>query len=178
MVFRRSNRPVPPPAQRALARARRFLQIGRFGKAAALLAELANQVETAGRPKAAAELHARAAYCYIEAGIASAALAESEFALVSFQQAGLAERFARFYGNIARKMQAHGMQDGAGALRARFGAETSLNLPGPQAVTQGKPLILPAACPQCGAPARSDEIEWIDARSAECAYCGAIIAAQ
>lgn len=177
MVFRQSHRPVPPPAQRMLVRARRFIQISRFGKAAALLAELANQVEMAGRPKAAAELHARAAYCYIEAGIGSAALAESEFALVSFQQAGLAERFVRFQGNILRKMQAYGMQAGVDALRARFGAEAAVN-PQSQAVTQGKPLILPAACPQCGAPVRSDEIEWIDARSGECAYCGAIIEAQ
>jgi hypothetical protein len=34
---------------------------------------------------------------------------------------------------------------------------------------------LPAHCPDCGAPARSDAVEWIDATSAECAYCGGII---
>lgn len=34
---------------------------------------------------------------------------------------------------------------------------------------------LPADCPRCGAPVRSDEVEWIDDTSVECAYCGGVI---
>lgn len=34
---------------------------------------------------------------------------------------------------------------------------------------------LPAACPLCGAPVCSDEVEWIDEFSAECAFCGAVV---
>ena len=178
MVFRQSHRPVVPPAERLLLRARRFIQISKFGKAAALLAELANQVETAGRPKAAAELHARAAYCYVEGGIASAALAETSFALASFQEAGLTERLGRFQGNMLRKMQSHAMQAGVDALHAQFGTGEGEINPESHAAAAGKQLILPAACPECGAPVHSAEIEWIDERSAECAYCGAIFGAQ
>jgi hypothetical protein len=32
--------------------------------------------------------------------------------------------------------------------------------------------VLPASCPKCGALVRTDEIEWIDPQTAECAYCG------
>jgi hypothetical protein len=37
------------------------------------------------------------------------------------------------------------------------------------------PPFLPAHCGQCGAVVRLDEVEWIDAHTAECAYCGSPI---
>ena len=181
MVFRHFRRPVLPPAERSLQRAQRLIRVGRFGQAAALLAGLANQLETAGRPKAAAELHARAAHCYVESGMVSAALAEASSALSSFKEAGLTGRFTRFEANISRKMQAHGMQAGADALRAQYGLGREAQIevqPDSQVASPGRRLILAAACPRCGAPLRSDEVEWIDERSAECAYCGAVIEAQ
>jgi hypothetical protein len=179
MVFRQfRRRPLLSPAERSLQRVQRLILVGRFGQAAALLAGLANQVETAGRPRAAAELHARAAHCYVEGGIASAALAEASSALLSFKGAGMSGRFTRFDANITRKMQAHGMQAGVEALRAQFGAEEIEFKPELQAAAPGRRLILPAACPQCGAPVRGDEVEWIDEHSVECAYCGAVIEAQ
>ena len=33
--------------------------------------------------------------------------------------------------------------------------------------------LLPAACPQCGAPVRGDEVKWTGPQSADCTYCGA-----
>jgi hypothetical protein len=171
MAFRSFRRSIPQPVERAMLRARRFIGIGQFGKAAALLAELAGQMDIAARPKAAAELHARAAHCYVGAGIASAALAESEMALNGFNQAGLPERAAHFQRTITQRMQAHGMQAGAEALLARFGTPPAL-VP---AALPNQHLFLPTACPQCGAPLHRDEIEWIDERSGECAYCGAVI---
>jgi hypothetical protein len=32
--------------------------------------------------------------------------------------------------------------------------------------------LLPLQCPSCGGPIRSDEVEWADAQTAICAYCG------
>lgn len=37
--------------------------------------------------------------------------------------------------------------------------------------TESQPT-LPAHCPGCGAPLRTDEVEWIDEQTAECLYCG------
>lgn len=34
---------------------------------------------------------------------------------------------------------------------------------------------LPTACPACGGPLRPDEIEWTDAVTAECQFCGSLI---
>ena len=31
---------------------------------------------------------------------------------------------------------------------------------------------LPTHCPGCGAPLRTDEVEWLDEKTAECVYCG------
>ena len=31
---------------------------------------------------------------------------------------------------------------------------------------------LPSNCCGCGAPVHSDEVEWIDQKTAECVYCG------
>jgi hypothetical protein len=38
--------------------------------------------------------------------------------------------------------------------------------------------VLPTTCPSCNAPLRSDEVEWVDAHSAECAYCGSVVRAK
>ena len=37
---------------------------------------------------------------------------------------------------------------------------------------------LPAKCLSCYAPLRADEVEWVDAQSAECVYCGAVVRAE
>jgi hypothetical protein len=38
--------------------------------------------------------------------------------------------------------------------------------------TPAKRPILPTHCPACGAPARPDEVEWLDDITAECVFCG------
>ena len=36
---------------------------------------------------------------------------------------------------------------------------------------------LPAQCPSCTAPLRSDEVEWVEDDRATCTYCGSIVLA-
>ena len=46
----------------------------------------------------------------------------------------------------------------------------------PRASTAAEaPPRLPAECPNCAGPVRSDEVEWIDAVSAACTYCGSVL---
>jgi hypothetical protein len=35
--------------------------------------------------------------------------------------------------------------------------------------------VLPVQCPNCGAPVRSDEVEWVDDHTAECVFCSGMI---
>jgi hypothetical protein len=34
---------------------------------------------------------------------------------------------------------------------------------------------LPTNCPSCGAPIRSDQVDWVDQATAECPYCGSLV---
>lgn len=34
---------------------------------------------------------------------------------------------------------------------------------------------LPPRCPHCGGPVNPDKLDWVDSRTAECAYCGSIL---
>ncbi len=38
--------------------------------------------------------------------------------------------------------------------------------------------VLPTTCPGCGGPIRSDEVDWVDAVTAECPYCGSAVRGQ
>lgn len=44
----------------------------------------------------------------------------------------------------------------------------------PMSAQQPRDGTLPAKCNGCGAPPLPDEVEWHDAQTAECIYCGAI----
>jgi hypothetical protein len=174
MGFRAFRRPVQrlTPFEVALTQARRQIRVGHYARAAMILADLAREAEALERPKVAAELHCRAAHCFIDGGAEPSGLSEAQAALRVFTNLGLHERYQRFMGNILRKMQAHGMNSAIGTLRTEFGG-VAAPLP---TVTPLHNLRLPPVCPQCGAPVKSDEVEWIDATSVECNYCGAVVA--
>jgi hypothetical protein len=93
-------------------------------------------------------------------------------------------RAPRFFANITRKMDAAGMAEPAAELRHEFAGRL-----GPLPPSFAQPQVwgggpakqpaprLPAACPQCNAPLRSNEVDWIDAISAGCPYCGSTLRA-
>lgn len=167
--YRRPNRPVPTAAEVALRKVRWLIQKGKFAQAGTILSQLARQAEALERPRLAGDLHARAAHCLVEGIAEPAGLGEAQAALRVFTNTGNGVRFQRFLDNILRKMQARHMVHAVGALHAEFGV-SQIVMP-----TAVGPLRLPTACPQCGAPVRADEVEWIDPSSAECTFCGAVI---
>ena len=93
-------------------------------------------------------------------------------ALHLFKQYAMAQRFGQFYSNINRKFQARGMAAASATLQSEFGLPVEPAQEGARAEAR-----LPGSCPKCGAPVHSDEVEWIDARSAECPYCGTVLRA-
>jgi len=169
--FRRSP-PRLTPIEQALVQARRQIRAGHYARAGMILAALAREAEALERPKIAAELHCRAAHCFIDGGAEPSGLGEARAALRVFRNLGLTERYSRFLANILRKLQARSMFSGVGMLRAEF---DGVALPNMVQVAPARNLNLPEACTQCGAPLRSDEVEWVDAYSVECNYCGAVV---
>ncbi len=181
-MFRRPRRPgiirtaVNAAEIDAVQQANQLRAAGRPAESGAAFARLAQEMEAAAHPRRAANLHAQAAHAFADARAEAPALAQAQAALRLFIRFQMLERTHAFYGNITRKLQAGGLASALNALQSEFAPQAGQQQPlGPgetPAVARGR---LPAACPQCGGPARSDEVDWIDANSAECPYCGAVI---
>lgn len=170
-MFRRSAKQIPPK-EMALIKARRFLRNGRFAQAGMIFSGLAREAEYIERRKIAAELHCRAAHCFVDGGAEQTGLSEAQAALRVFTNLGLDERRERFLNNITRKLEARQMTAAIGTLRVEFGRARRTAT---EAVEPLPTLRLPPSCPQCGGPMRSHEVEWIDPYSAECNYCGGVV---
>ena len=156
-----------------LAKANQLAANNNAADAAPLYAELARELDVP-HPRRAANLHARAAHAYADAGNEQLALAQARAALTMFIQYRMINRTPVFFANITRKFNNKGMKNSASALQNEFG-----NRVGPMPPSTGsrsaKRGVLPTNCPKCGAPIHSDEATWIDDLTAECDYCGAAI---
>jgi hypothetical protein len=131
-------------------------------------------------PLQAAALYAQAARARIE--MAAPGSQNAAWDAVALGQRTLhllagAGRTARAHALLARLLNAlerRAYHEQAVTLRAEGAA-----LLGARPPTADTPqAALPTTCPSCNAPLRSDEVEWIDAQSAECAYCGSVVRAQ
>lgn len=165
-MFRRPLRRmiVRPIVQNALTaqlnQAEALRSAGSFVQAAELYSKLAVEAAQSGHPRVAGNLHARAAQTWLDAGNEPQAVGHEEKALSIFKQMQMNERAQQFQANFTRHQQ----------MLKSGNAPVTPSIP-----TKHRPL--PTTCPQCGAPIRSDEVEWIDESSAECDFCGAVIAA-
>ena len=168
------NMPVDPALLPLLNQANQLMAAGQPAQAAPLFTRLAELMESRNRPRLAANLYAQAAHACADAKDEPLALAQARSALRLFIRLQMVERTPRFYANITRKLRANGMKAAADAIQKEFGTWERPDLPAVAPEQHGR---LPLACPQCGAPVRSDEITWVDKRTAECAYCGALLPA-
>jgi hypothetical protein len=174
MLGRRRVILMNPAWLATMAQANQLIADGQAAKAAQMLDQLAQEVESRGRPRPAAIFHAQAAHAYAASKNEPAALAQARVALDQFIQLNMARRVSRFYDNIVSKLRANGMASAAGMLKQEYGDKVKpFRSYAPASPAQGKRL--PSNCPHCGAAARSDEVDWIDGQSAECNYCGGVI---
>lgn len=173
---RQNWRAVLSPAQLEIAlKANQLLSRGKFEEAAPLFANLAQDLENTQHPRRAANLHAQAAHAYADAQNEASSLAQARKALALFIQYQMLERTPRFYANITRKLVQRGMPGAAEALHKEYGTVVSPLLVTQPLEASGRRGSLPPTCTQCGAPLRSDEIDWVDDQTVECGYCGALI---
>jgi hypothetical protein len=137
-------------------------------------------------PVQASTLYAHAARARIE--MAAPGSANAAWDAVALGQRALhllanAGRTARAQALLARTLQIlddKGYHEQAVTLRAEGAALLGTSAEGTSCAEIGSAAraVLPTSCPSCNAPLRSDEVEWIDARSAECATCGSVVRAE
>jgi len=172
----RQNNPLTVPQIEVLAKANQMAEAGNPAGAAPLFAELARELDVL-RPRQAANLHARAAHAYADAGNAQSALMQARTGLSMFIQYRMVDRSPMFYANITRKLNNKGMKGAATAIQNEFGGKVGIlppqhQSPAGSAMRRG---ILPTNCPKCGGPTHSDGMSWVDSQTAECEYCGTLI---
>ena len=176
-MFRRrlamQNDALSPSQIEVLAKANQMVANGNSAGAAPLYTELARELDVL-QPRRAANLHARAAHAYADAGNEQIALAQARAALTMFIQYRMINRTPVFFANITRKFNNKGMKNSANALQNEFGNRVG-SIPPQPAPGSAKRGVLPTNCPKCGAPIHGDEATWIDNLTAECDYCGAAV---
>jgi hypothetical protein len=153
---------------------------GQCEPAALLFEQLAAGMESTGHPRRAANFHAQAAHSFVDAKEPVRSLTHARRALDLFLQFQMVRRIPVFYTNITRHMRNKGLTAAADQIVKEYAAKVSsfpLPVQPSQSNQAGPRPILPSSCPKCGAPVRSDEIEWIDDHSAECIYCGTTLQA-
>lgn len=169
--------PMAGPLMHQLEQAHRLAEMGRWAEAAPLFAELARQAEARAMPQRAGHLHLQAARCLFQLRETGPALNHARAGLRIFSTAGMPERFQHTLQRTLEGLRANGLTAEADTLAREFGAPVGNNAP-PTAAESATPAALaplPAKCPACGGPLRSDEVEWIDEASAECPFCGGVV---
>jgi hypothetical protein len=150
---------------------------GKPQQAAELFMQLAQEMQEAGRPRQAANMHAQAAHAWLNASAQEHALNQASLALRMFANQGMWERAEQFKVNFLVHLRRTGGESASASVEGEYNALATAAGINPQiaaraVINRGS---LPAACPHCGAPLRSDTVEWIDAISAECGFCGGTV---
>jgi len=162
---------VPP----ALRRANQLMAAGQFEPAAEIFEQFANAAEARNGPRAP-WFFLQAAQARLKADQWGAGMAHLRRGLSILAGRGQFQRLANAGMRFVTELKAMGHLTEAeaieaylkSALPAGFTART-------EPVMQATKRVLPTHCPGCGAPIRSDEVEWADELTAECPYCGSAV---
>jgi hypothetical protein len=157
-----------------------LLADGRYAEAGTLFGQLADRARDNGHHLRAANLALQAGHAFLEAGDGEKSMLCSRQAVRQFIVGGRPGRAVRVLRQAMTALRARGLDAQAIALeqdaQARL-AEIGLSLSNvPTEQSSPSQRHLPPMCPQCGGPLRADEVEWIDSSSAECPYCGSVVA--
>jgi len=148
-----------------------MMNMGEYARAAVTFEQLAHTAE--------ARDGQRAPYLFFQAGRARMLNNQSAAAMPHLKR-GLelliaSGRYSQLYKagqRIAQELKFRGLEREAREVAALIGASVPAiaDMPterGPDVAM----VILPSHCESCGGPIRSPEVEWLDARTAECPYC-------
>jgi hypothetical protein len=165
--MRRAFTPEIPPI---LQRANVLLNKGEYAEAAAAFEQIARAAELRGGPRAPV-FFLQAGHARILAGQNAAGFAWLKHGLNLLAQRGQQARLYQVAPRVIAQLEQHGLSKEAAELREWLKSALPQGFAAPAAEAAGKP-VLPTHCPACGAPVRTDEVEWLDEITAECAFCG------
>ena len=174
------GRPLQPRVPPALARANRLMADEQFGDAAAIYGRLSERARERGMPVRAGDLALQAARAHFAAADEESALQWAREGMRLLIHGDRVGRVARLLPRITSTLRENGHDAAADQLEkaaAQELARVGLSL---DALDQREPQAterrgaLPSRCGGCGAPLFPDEVEWHDARTAECPYCGTV----
>jgi hypothetical protein len=158
---------------------------GRFTEAAIIFERLSGQAEGRGMLVRAGDLILHASRARFQAGDVGIAVRQVAAALRLFVRGGREERVPRVLSRAAAVLRKNGHNAQADRLEQEavvMLGDVGLSLEeverrAPQ-VTEEERGSLPSVCKGCGVPLVPDKVEWHDARTAECLYCGAVMKAR
>jgi hypothetical protein len=193
----RGPRPLPPRVRRALDRANRLMASQRFAQAAVIFDRLSEQASRRDRFVPAAALSLQSFRAHFSAGDVDTALERAREGLRLLIRGGRAGRVPNVLARMTAVLRGKGYGAQAGQLERQaahelegIGLSLGDGTPAPSNVegsTAPPPMVeeargrtvsagsLPASCSGCGAPLIPGEVEWHDAHTAECLYCGAVV---
>jgi len=171
-LFRRQIRKtlaqdVPPVLQEANF----VFDKGEYGRAAELFENIAETAAARGGQRAPVFL-LQAGRARIFAGQTKLGMPSLKRGLELLAQRGQIPRLHQAGRRVIRELNQRGLKKEASEIEILL----KTLLPSPTSfdsneASLGTP-VLPTHCPSCGAALRSDEVEWLNEITAECAYCG------
>ena len=170
-LFRR-RKETPDETVTLLQQAHAQMEAGDYAVSANSFEKLAQRAEKRNGP--------RAPFFYIQAGRAfllskdkSSAMVPLKKGLTMLAQAKNYRRLAKIGMSIVEDLKLHGNMKEAREINNLVisNMPAMADLPTEHGPDPAR-IVPPVTCTSCGGPVRSDEVEWIDAHSAECPYCG------
>lgn len=144
---------------------------GEYGRAGELFERLAETAFARGGSRASL-FYLKAGQARIRAGQTSLGMPSVRRGLELLAQREQFQRLQNFGERVISELNERGSKSEAVEI------ETWLRNVLPSALSPempGKRAVLPPYCPSCGAAVRTDEVEWLDDVTAQCAYCGSPI---
>ncbi len=173
--------PLMGEGQRQLAEANRLLLTGQPLDAAKIFVRVADVVAQNQAPARAARLFGRAGHAFLTGGDVASALSSLRRAFNVALASGMIRPAVQVAHFALQDLEANNRDAEAETLRTEFNAalaQVGIALTAKPGGAQPAQAHLPAQCPACLGPVRPDDVEWIDATSAECAFCGTVLRAE
>jgi len=118
----------------------------------------------------------QSARAWLDAGETERGMRLIRMALEYMHRTGQLQKLHHLSGRIVSELRSRGLTNEAAQIEAEIKEMLAgIDLSAFQPMQTGKTAQLPAQCPQCGGNVRRDEVEWIDATSAVCNYCGSVL---